>query len=46
MYKIICQKRCAIENWTQTFCPDIGTRWVKDELDYMSNSPGILSSDL
>ena len=38
MYKIICQKSYAIENWTQTFCPDIGTRWVKDELDYMSKS--------
>ena len=36
MYKIICQKSYAIENWTQTFCPDIRTRWVKDELDYMS----------
>ena len=46
MYKIICQKSCAIENWTQTFCPDIGTRWVKDELDYMSKSKRLcLKSD-
>ena len=46
MYKIICQKSYTIENWTQTFCPDIRTRWVKDELAYMSKSKRLcLKSD-